>query len=173
MKRFILDAETDGLYGALLTLAVLVTDEDGQVAETFYGGIPEAIAQVKDPWVIENVLPIIGDIETIASESLLLEKAWQMWERFGGEARCYVDVPHPIESRLLGQMVMAQPAERALKGPFPLIDLASLLLGAGLDPLVNRQRLVGEVEGPLHNALYDVYLSNKVLTYLKGKGLDV
>ena len=70
-------------------------------------------------------------------------------------------------------MVITDLPQRMMEGPFPLIDIASLLLAVGHDPLVDRQTLIKSWTQPLHNAFNDVCLSNLVLDYLKNKGLDV
>lgn len=173
MNRFIIDAETDGLYGDFLTVAVLVADKEGQVIEYFYGGIPSQISQASHPWVLEYVLPHLGEFEAFEDEHALFERVWTLWTKYRDQVRCYADVSHPIESRFFSQMVITDLPQRMMEGPFPLIDIASLLLAVGHDPLVDRQTLIKSWTQPLHNAFNDVCLSNLVLDYLKNKGLDV
>jgi len=43
------------------------------------------------------------------------------------------------------------------KAPFPLLDLSSMLLSIGIEPLVDRETLIKEkISGNKHNAMYDV-----------------
>ncbi|HFI0468329.1 TPA: hypothetical protein ACGOYW_001750 [Streptococcus suis] len=173
MKRFIIDAETDGLYGPLLTIAVLVTNSKGEVLESFYGGLPAHIAVASDPWVVDNVLPFISEYQAFDSEEALLEKVWSLWSDHREDSLCFADVPHPIESRIFSKMVTDHQEERYYQGPFPLIDIASILLGKGYSPLVDRESLVRDFQGHRHNALDDVRLSNHLLTYLFHEEADV
>lgn len=173
MKRFIIDAETDGLYGSLLTIAVLVTDSKGKVLESFYGGLPTHIAVASDPWVVDNVLPFISEYQAFDSEEALLETVWSLWVAHREDSICFADVPHPIESRIFSKMVTSHPIERTFQGPFPLIDIASLLMGRGYSPLIDRESLASNFQGHRHNALDDVHLSNHLLTYLFGEDTDV
>lgn len=160
--RFILDAETDGLYGPFLTVALSVSDSHGTVLDEFYGGVSPSIARAKDPWVIENVIPILGNYEGFSSEEELLEEVWCYWEKYRNDAQCFIDVPFPVESRLLMKIVARDMAERAMLAPFPIIDLASLLYGKGYDPLVNRLSLISQHENQ-HNALSDVRIIREIL----------
>lgn len=165
MQRFIIDAEADGLYGALLTVAVVVTDCDGKEIDRFYGGLPQHIKAVKDPWVKEHVLSVLGDYQVFESEEALLQAVWQLWLTYHQTAICYADVPFPVETALFHKMVSQFSHNSMIESPFPMIDIASLLLANGLAPDTPRQDLVDceQLEGALHNALFDVQLSNLLL----------
>ena len=86
--RFIVDAEVDGLYGPLLTMAVIVTKLDGTEVATFYGGVPRQIAETKEAWVLEHVIPYIGAYQAFDTEEELLEEVWQLWCTYRTSARC-------------------------------------------------------------------------------------
>lgn len=173
MYRFIMDAETDGLYGKILTIAVLVAKNSGEVVEYFYGGIPNNITNVSNVWVKENVIPILGEYEVFEEETEILNKVWHLWEKYQEKARCFVDILYPVESHLLWRMVKLELNTREYLGPFPIIDIAGLLLAMGKDPNTDRQALLGETSGMLHNALFDVQLSNRLLSYMRERGMDV
>ena len=61
MNRFFVDAETDGLYGGFLSIAVLVTDHYGEEADHFYAAVEAP--QVRSAWVREHVLPRLAYAE--------------------------------------------------------------------------------------------------------------
>ncbi len=82
------------------------------------------------------------------------------------------DCGWPVEARFLaacvddarpaprtGQLVADSP--RDFTGPYPLHELASYLLGAGLDPWKKPKRLPGEL--PEHDPLADTRLSVRML----------
>lgn len=166
MKRLIVDAETDGLYGRFLTVALLVTDEEGVELDVFYGGVAPHIQQVETEWVKEHVLPLLGDYEVFDSQEALFEAVWFFWNRYRDEVRCFADVPCPVEARLFRTMVEQDLSVRNFQAPFPLLDLASMLYARGYNPLIDRRTLVGMEGVPLHNALLDARLTNAVLTVL-------
>ena len=54
MKRdnlFFIDAETDGLYGQILSVAVIVTDEKCKEIERKYWGLDIKPKQLESQWV--------------------------------------------------------------------------------------------------------------------------
>ncbi|MBO5354083.1 MAG: hypothetical protein J6J42_07525 [Lachnospiraceae bacterium] len=162
-KLVFMDVETDGLYGAFLTVAMLATDWEGNELERAYYGIKRENMQITEPWVLENVIPKLGDYAACESEQELLQKAWQFWLRYQEEAYAVCDVGFPVETRFLRACVALEEKEAMWKAPFPLIDLSSLLLAKGYDPLVPRKELVPELEQEKeHSALYDVEVSVKV-----------
>ena len=167
--RFIVDAEVDGLYGPLLTMAVLVTKLDGTEVASFYGGVPKQIVETKEAWVLEHVIPYIGAYQAFATEEELLEEVWQLWCTYRTSARCFADVPFPVESRVFHKMVEKDRQNRAFMAPFPIIDVASLLFARGFEPIGNRLDLVSHFEGRLHNALDDVRLSSRIIQRLLGE----
>ena len=173
MKKFVLvDAETDGLYGDFLTVAMKAVDETGKVIERGYWGVKKAILSVKEPWVKDNVVPILGDYEDCESEEVLLQRVWDFWMRHREEACVVADVPYPVECRLFQKCVEQNPEERTFLAPFPLLDLASMLYVKGIDPLTARRELLPKSEadsGMMHNASFDVDMTETILRMvLKG-----
>jgi len=70
------------------------------------------------------------------------------------------DVPWPVEARFLAQCIDDEPG-RKWDGPYPLIDIASVRLAAGLDPLASVERLAEEL--PQHDPLCDARQSGRLL----------
>jgi hypothetical protein len=71
------------------------------------------------------------------------------------------DCAWPVEARFLAACVDDQPEQRAWEGPYPLIDIASVRLAAGLDPLATVERLPSEM--PAHDPLADARQSARLL----------
>lgn len=158
-----IDAECDGLHGSFLTVAMLVTDCHGKEIEHAYYGIRKEKMIIQDSWVQKNVFPILGDYKPLDSETELLEYTWQMWEKW--KESCYVvaDVPFPVENRLFQKSIQNALAERKMKGPFPMLDLASIIFAKGIDPLKSRYELLGISDNyNQHNALEDVRIAARV-----------
>ncbi len=159
-KLVFIDVETDGLYGGFLTAALIATDLEGNELERAYYGIRKDKMKIKEPWVMENVLPKLGEYEPCEDENELLEKSWNFWLRYQEEAYAVCDVGYPVEARFIGACVGQDVTANAMKAPFPLLDLSSLIYAKGYDPLINREELIQEhCPNLVHNALYDVEVS--------------
>ena len=169
---FFVDAETDGLYGAFLSAAALVTDGAGRELDRFYGALSPDRAAVSDPWVRENVLPSLGRAEVFfETEAQLLEAFWAFWLRWREGCVCAADVPVPVEARLLARCVEGDPETRTCLGPFPLLDLSTLLFSRGIDPKADRLSLSG-LSLTRHDALDDVRMTAAVWRKLLGQPGD-
>ncbi len=163
-KNFIfLDAETDGLYGGFLTVGIVVTDFAGRELERICYGIRRENLRVKDPWVAEHVLPVLGEYEPCEDEEELLERVWALWRRYAENAYVVADVAFPVEARLFQRCVLKNPKERRFQAPFPLLDLGSILFAKGIDPLTDRVSLSeAEEKAKRHNALSDAAMAAKI-----------
>lgn len=164
MKKntFFVDAESDGLYGKFLSVAVLVTDENGQEIDRFYGAVKTNVEDISTQWVKENVYPYLDNADTLFdSEKLLLESFWDFWTKYRETADCVAYVEYPVETRLFSTCVMHNPEERQFLGPFPLYDLATLLESKSIDFDCNIQELSG-MDLVSHDAMNDVKMCANV-----------
>lgn len=170
-KLVFVDAETDGLYGSFLTVGLAAMDMEGNIIERAYYGIRRENLRVTDVWTRENVLPVLGDYEACENEDELLEKAWTFWMRYQQEAYAVADVVSPVEARLFMQCVQKNETMRKWQAPFPLLDLASMLMAAGYDPLIDRNRLLGRTAASeKHNALYDALTAAEIWRIIRNTG---
>ena len=156
MKKFFVDAESDGLYGAFLSVAAMVTDENGAELERFYASLNILPEQIASEWVKEHVYPDLKNAEMFFdTEAEMLEAFWLFWMKYREEAMCIAYVQYPVEARLVSRCVMKNEAERAFLGPFPLYDLSTLLLAKGFSFDVDMQAFSG-LNLPSHDAMNDV-----------------
>ena len=86
---------------------------------------------------------------------------WSAWktERAKG-AVMVADCCWPVEARFLIACVDVDPEERRWLGPYPLHDVATARLSAGLDPLGTEERLPNEL--PKHCPLADARQSARL-----------
>lgn len=167
-KLVFLDAETDGLYGSFLTVAFIATDIKGNELERAYYGIRKEKMIVKEPWVIKNVLPILGEYEPCEDEKELLTKSWAFWLKYQEDAYAVCDVGYPVEMRFFKACVEQNITDYAMKAPFPLLDISSMLYAKGYNPLIDRSQFVPEFcRDKVHNSLYDVEVSVQIWRQLK------
>jgi hypothetical protein len=156
MKRFFVDAETDGLYGPFLSVAAMVTDEKGVELDRFYASVKVLPEQIETEWVKENVYPYLGNADCrFENESEMLEAFWMFWMKHREDSICISYVQHPVESRLFTRCVMTAVEERMFLGPFPLYDLSTLLIARGLSFNEDMQTLSG-MHLKEHDAMNDV-----------------
>lgn len=122
------DAEASSLHGEAFAVgAVLLRAGGGE--ESFFARCPVGVV---DPWVARNVLPSLeGEPETHATPRLMRDAFW-LWmsERMRG-AVVVGDCSWPVEAGLLSACVGDDPS-RAFAGPYPLHEVATLMLAAGL-----------------------------------------
>ena len=160
---FFIDAETDGLYGPPISVGVIVTDHFCRGIERAYYGIDKEKLEVHDPWVRENVLPILGNYENVKDENELLEKVWELWDKYRDKAYAVADVAFPVEMGIFQKAVKAAPDDRKFNGPYPFIDISGILLARGIDPLTERKSLINmNSKDKQHNALFDVEMSVEI-----------
>ena len=163
MYYFVFDAETDGLYGEAFAIAAVVMDSDGNVLDRF---CEKCVAPgITDPWVTENCLPLLYDIPDCDSRVTLREHFWSFYMKWRETCVIVADVPYPVEAQLLRVCVETNPSERTWLGPYPLIDVASVLFAHGLDPHLDRISFSGH-SGEQHNPLDDAIASGKTLLKL-------
>lgn len=155
-RWFFVDAETDGLYGPFLSVAVLVTDETGVEQDRFYGAVQVEREELRSPWVREHVFPYLSRAEQFfKNEQSLLESFWQFWMQYREQVFCVADVSSPVESRLFTTCVLQNLPGREFLAPFPLYDLSTLLIARGIPWNANRQELSG-LDLTSHDAMDDV-----------------
>ncbi|MBE6666483.1 MAG: hypothetical protein E7603_09785 [Ruminococcaceae bacterium] len=169
MKRFFVDAETDGLYGPFLSIAAMVTDENGVELDRFYASVNVSCEQLNSEWVRANVYPDLKNAEMFFdTEAEMLEAFWKFWMKHRADSICIAYVQYPVEARLFTRCVMKNTTERAFLGPFPLYDLSTLLVSKGFSFDVNIQALSG-LNLKAHDAMNDVRMLASVWNKLDGE----
>lgn len=157
-----IDAETNGLYGAFLSVAALVTDHRGQTIAAYHKKAAFAEDGCSD-WVREHVLPQLRQVPEAPGD--LLEDFFSFYRTYGKEAMVIADTPFPVEARLFAELARRHGMEW---GPYPLLDLASMLHARGLDPLQDRREMAAS-QLPQHNALNDcIYAKEIYFTHIRG-----
>lgn len=163
MRKFmVFDVESVGLHGEGFAVAWVVVDELGQrLDEGCLSCDPSLCAGTDDGhlWVRRNV-PTLNI--TSPTKQHLRNTFWHVWRSWADQGAVLIaDCPWPVEANFLSACINLNCAEREWQGPYPLIDLASLLLGTGRDPLATTERLQDEM--PPHHPLMDARQSSRLL----------
>jgi hypothetical protein len=149
---------------AFAVAAVLTDDQTGEV------GMFTARCSVDtptEPWVVANVLPAMADMPVTCGSYAELLCAWDRWYRASwANATIIGHVVWPVEARFLLDVHANQPAT----GPYPLIDVATLLLAAGhnprsVDDYLNAHDLMRPPGSP-HNPMYDACATETAFRHL-------
>lgn len=162
MKYMVLDIESIGLHGEAFAFAYVVVDSCGNRLDEHWCACPPSTAKGSDAdrkWVLNNV----PQMEPACNSPIELRNAfwsaWGTWNKAG--AILVADCGWPVEHRFLAACIDDEPAERNWQGPYPLHDLASIILAQGGDPLATNERNPDEL--PLHHPLSDARQSARLL----------
>lgn len=159
----VFDCESVGLHGEAFAVGFVVIDSGGfELDSGLYScSLHHAIgSQFGREWVTLNCLGKFDITHSNPSEVReMFWKKWQEWKSNG--AMLVTDCGWPVEARFLARCVDADPIEREWLGPYPLHDVASMLLTLGKDPLAKLERKNNEL--PEHNPLADARQSARIL----------
>jgi hypothetical protein len=157
------DVESNGLHGNAFAVAGLLIRADGEVLEEFTARCP--IVGEVDAWVKKNVLkPLATMAEDTQDEKALRDKFWT-WFKAAREKADYVLVNngYPVEYRFLIACQDDDIEARYWEHPFPVIEVSSLFLAAGIKILTPATDLIEDkIAGQTvlrHHPLWDAKVS--------------
>lgn len=175
---FVFDVESVGLHGEGFAVGWTVIDTAKRiaVAEGLVScPLDAAVGALSDrDWVKEHVVPALSALRADSGELVGLATAtfatpaevralfwehWASWRKAG--AVMAADCLWPVEARFLSACVDTDPEARRWKGPYPFVDIGSVLLGVGKNPLGHFGRTL--YERPEHNPLCDARQSARLL----------
>lgn len=162
MKNYlVIDVESIGLHGEGFAVAGVYL-EKGKIKWEFCFSCPRSLCfgDADDrKWVGENVpeLPI-----THKSSWNMREAFWEMWllaKKSG--ALLAADCAWPVEAKFLRDCVSQDLANRKFNGPYPFVEISTVVSAAGFDPMIDYPR--EDCELPKHNPLMDARQSARLL----------
>lgn len=151
-----LDGETDGFYGAVWAIGAVVLDKITGVEVARFAGQVDP-SDVKSDWVQEHVVPYV-DLPLYADRRSLRDAFWAFWLEWREDANVVADCGDKVEAGLFRACVEDDLASRERLAPWPIYDLAVLLLMHGYNP---QEYTVGEPA------------SRIMLAGLEGQGLNL
>lgn len=164
MLIFVCDVESVGLRGEGFAAGWCVYDRHILQEKGICVCHPDAAQgnQKDRDWVNENVVPAIAsELKTkVAIPAQVRTRFWEAWTKWRGKGAVFVaDCPYPVELRFLEDCIKDD-SDREWYAPYPLIDVGTIILGKGKDPLANFDRLPEEL--PKHNPLADALQSARL-----------
>ena len=158
----VFDVESVGLHGEGFSVGWVVIDRDGKrIASAQYACDPRAPGSDEDKtWIAANV-PYPGQGYNCRVPRHVREEFWRAWAYAKKQGAILVaDCPWPVEANFLSACIADDPS-RKWDGPYPFIDVASVRMAAGFDPLATCERLPNEL--PVHDPLRDAMQSARLL----------
>lgn len=165
----VFDVESVGLHGEAFSygFSVVSTVNSSRmgVAEVAFGKVSCAKGLAKGTldnhkWVEANCKVDLPICPSLPQMRQAFWDNWMYWKAQG--AMLAADVPWPVEATFLSACVADDPEAREWQGPYPMLDIASIRMAAGLDPLGIEER-VNEDELPAHDPLADSRQSARLL----------
>lgn len=161
---FIIDVESIGLHGEAFAVAWQVFAHDAHPFQHRNGAWAACnpnwcSGKISDfQWVTDNVPDLSGS--DAGSPRGVRDRFWSEWEAVKREFPGIVmaaECAWPVEARFLNKCVEDDPQNRNWEGPYPLHDISSIMLAAGMDPMRTYARAheESEIYGP-HHPLGDV-----------------
>lgn len=163
VDRFmVFDVESIGLHGDGFAVAWVVVAGDGEQLDEGCMSCPRDLCAGTDEsrlWVDQNVPPL----EVTSPTPRHLRNAfWHAWRHWADQGAVLVaDCAWPVEANFLSACVRLNRKERGWQGPYPLYDLASVLLALGADASAVTDCLPDEL--PTHHPLMDARQSARQL----------
>lgn len=160
---FVFDVESVGLHGDVFSYGYVVVENAPQMKVVDRGSLSAGRSDAQGTaadheWVSANVPPC----RRVTSSSIALRDAfwadWAYWRTQG--AVMAADLLWPAEARFLQACIDDEPSRQA-DAPYPLIDVASVMLAAGMDPIASYDRLPSEL--PKHDPVADAAQSARLL----------
>lgn len=162
----VFDVESIGLHGEGFAVGWVVVDAMGTEHASGLAACHPASANGTPgnrEWVRKNIPVLPETNRTPYGVRLAFWNQWEAWKAKG--AVLVADCAWPVEARFLAACVDDAEQEglplRDWDGPYPLHDLASVLLAVGKDPLATYERLPSEM--PAHHPLNDARQSARLL----------
>ena len=179
---FIFDVESVGLHGEGFSVAGGIYREAPSHEGKLYGDrlhridhfafhCDPANAQGTDSdreWIAANVTTHPRSVERDTPKEVR-DLFWNVWMRYKNQlsAVMFVECGWPVEAKFLEACISDDPDTRNWDGPYPMHEVASIMLAAGMDPMASYERRPDE--SPAHEPLADSHLSARLL----GEALNI
>jgi len=164
---FIFDVESIGLHGQAFSVAGGIYDRKATALHEFaYHCSPDrADGAFSDrQWVDANVATSDESIPSDCPQGVR-SQFWGEWlaakEKWPGITMA-VECGWPVEARFLNACIDDDKGARNWEGPYPMHEIASIMLAAGMDPMATYDRLPHEL--PAHEPLADARQSARLLS---------
>lgn len=163
-RFFVFDVESIGLHGEGFAVAGGVTNNQGGLTDSFcYACLPSKADGLREDraWVTENIPPIEPNMPNPIAVMETFWKQWRMAQKDYPGITMAVECGWPVEANFVKACIDLLPDSERMTGPYPLHEIASFMLAAGMDPMDTYDREPSEM--PKHHPLADARQSARLL----------
>lgn len=161
---FSLDVETDNLYGDIFAVGVTVWNIKTRKIVEIFGSYAE-LDKVESQWCKDNIIPLLQDSSKdflkVRNRKLMRNMFWDKYIKWKDKSIILADFQYPCEANFFRKCVLDDLKEREWLGPYPIVDLGTMLLCAGLDPDLDRFVYTNSEILDKHNPIHDSIVSAK------------
>lgn len=182
-KFLIVDCETPGLDGQTAAVATLLVEGLRPKAGYLFRVPVDRVRGTADghKWYRDNVsfnLELPGlvraaehQFDTYAKLAGYFWQNWFLWQALGYK-QMFADCPWPVEARFLLDCVDHQRCESAFEGPYPLLDIESMVRLAGIKDEDIPRAAALPLHNPMADCLYSLQRLHKALGVIGGLEAD-
>lgn len=166
---FLFDVESIGLHGEGFAVAGGVYVNGVANTEFRFSCQPER-AQGEDTdraWVRENVPAMEITHQSLTGMRDAFWTEWKTAKKWHPGIVMAGECIFPVEAGFVANCIYDDMPGRKWEGPYPLHEVSSILLAAGMDPLKTYDRLESEL--PAHEPLADTRLTARLLAEALGR----
>lgn len=161
MRYMVFDVESIGLHGEGFAVGWVIIDNFMEIDARCVSCDPHVARGGGEGrrWVQDNV-PALTNL--VATPRIVRDVFWKTWEYERARGTILAaDCPWPVEARFLIDCVADDPGAREWSGPYPLIDIGSVIHAMGMDAVAEWPRLDSEL--PKHDPMRDARQSARLL----------
>lgn len=163
-----IDAESDGLWGNIFSVAAIVYDNDGVEVDKILLRLPSAY--VNNEWVKEHVLPNLDFAPTHTDYTAMLKDFAAFYTKYQEEYRALYHMGHIIESYLFRELRNLN-LIGDFDAPYVPVEVSMYLDMIGeradsVDAYVIKYNVRVEYYGRTHNPLYDCVVAYRVYKHI-------
>lgn len=177
---FSFDVESVGLFGPPFAVGFVVVDQTGRELQSGLHGWDYRIENISETfgtdkrwsftdddreWVASNVIEALpagwANCPTLEAMYESFFTAWRGCKVLYPGLTMVTDCPFPVEASFLQEVLRTKGMRSMEFSPYPLIDVASVLLATGHDPTETFSRRDNEL--PAHNPLNDARQSVRLM----------
>jgi len=163
----VIDVESIGLHGQAYTVGGCVLDaQTGKIMESLsfrYACNPDYVDGREEDrqWVMSNIPRIMETHPTPRADLNDFWWKWQSLQKVIPGIAMAAECGWPVEANFLEACIKQNEKERCFQGPYPLHEIASFMVAAGMDPMATYERDGNEL--PKHDPLADANQSARLL----------
>ena len=160
---FIFDVESIGLHGDAFAVGGGIYVDGKARKEFMFATHPNMAAGTAEDraWVMENIAPIKLTHKNMPLMRLAFWREWIAAKKKYPDIVMMAECGWPVEARFLAKCIDDDITERRWNGPYPLHEIATYMLAAGMEPIMRYPRQ--EDETPAHHPLHDARQSARLL----------